>query len=114
MFFKVFQKQKNYVLFLNCPRQGWIYYMTVPGAPRLGKILFYSWCSPIFARKMQRISNEDLFLVFTSIWLENAANIPKVPGSPRNVNPALTEKRKFLTDAILARPFILASIGATN
>ena len=29
-----------------------------------------------------------LFLVFTFIWQENAVKIPKVPGAPRNVNPA--------------------------
>ena len=29
-----------------------------------------------------------LFLVFTYIWQEDVAIIPKVPGAPRNVNPA--------------------------
>ena len=29
-----------------------------------------------------------LFLVFTNIWKEDVAIIPKVPGPPRNVNPA--------------------------
>ena len=29
-----------------------------------------------------------LFLVFTYIWPEDVAKIPKVPGTSRNVNPA--------------------------
>ena len=29
-----------------------------------------------------------LFLVFTYIWQEDVAKISKVPGAPRNVNPA--------------------------
>ena len=29
------------------------------------------------------------FLVFTCIWQKDVAKIPKVPGAPRNVNPAL-------------------------
>ena len=29
-----------------------------------------------------------LFLVFTYIWQEDVAKIPKVPGAPCNVNPA--------------------------
>ena len=29
-----------------------------------------------------------LFWVFTYIWQEDVALIPKVPGAPRNVNPA--------------------------
>ena len=30
----------------------------------------------------------ELFLVFTNIWQEDVAKIPKGPGAPRNVNPA--------------------------
>ena len=29
-----------------------------------------------------------LFLLFTSIWQEDVAKIPEVPGTPRNVYPA--------------------------
>ena len=29
-----------------------------------------------------------LFFVFTCIWLEDLAKIPKVPGAQRDVNPA--------------------------
>ena len=36
-----------------------------------------------------RVQNEDkTILVFTYIWQEDVAKIFKVPGAPRNVNPA--------------------------
>ena len=41
---------------------------TVPGAPRSDGKIFFG--------------------LFTYIWQEDVAIIPKIPGAPRNVNPA--------------------------
>ena len=51
-------------------QQGGIYHMAhaVPGA--------------------LRSDGKTLFLVYTYVWLEDVAKISKVPGAPRNVNPA--------------------------
>ena len=58
---------------------------TVPGAPRL---------------------NGKIFLYFTSFWQESAPKIPKVPGAPRNVNPALLIVLVIvLTAFVLSRHF---------
>ena len=37
-----------------------------------------------------RSDGKTLFLVYTYIWQENVADISKVPGAPRNLNPART------------------------
>ena len=45
-----------------------------------------------------------LFLVFTNIWQEDVAIIPKVPGAPRNVYPA--PRITWLVDVTIFVPFL--------
>ena len=56
----------------------------------------FFWSLTLFNRKMQRISAKSLFLfVFSNTWQENAANIPKTPRGPCNVNSVQQKPTDF-------------------
>ena len=72
----------------NCFQSGPdLPYDIMLGAPRLDGKTFYG----LFLCLAENVANirRKLFFVFTYVWQKNAANVLKVPGAPRTVNPSL-------------------------